>query len=151
MAALATPKPPSAPAVAAGARPCASVDHSAEIALVAAVALAAFGHLMIKYGLNTAAISGKASLVARLQTYLFVPYIFSGLAIYGCGTLLWIVAVAKRDVSYLYPVTALNYVLITIGGMWLFNEAVSPSRWLGILTVMCGVALMHASAAGRKP
>jgi multidrug transporter EmrE-like cation transporter len=119
--------------------------------LIASVLLAACGHLMIKHGLNTVPAFSQTSLAARILEYLLTPWVIAGLAVYGVGTLLWIVVASKRDISYLYPITALNYVLITVGGMWLFGEAVSARRWLGILVVMTGVAALQISGGERKP
>jgi drug/metabolite transporter (DMT)-like permease len=123
---------------------------AAEGALVFSVLFASCGHLLIKYGLNSVALPSHASLFLRLQAYFLAPLVLLGLMIYGLGTVLWIVAVSKRDISYLYPVTSLNYVIVTLCGMTLFGEPVSSGRWIGIAVVMVGVVLMHASAGGRR-
>jgi multidrug transporter EmrE-like cation transporter len=125
-------------------------DRRIGMDLIAAVLLAASGHLLIKYGLNSAVAPAGASLAGRILGYILMPRVAMGLAVYGVGTLLWIAAVSKRDISYLYPITALNYVLITLGGMWLFGEPVSLRRWLGILIVMAGVWVLQASSGARK-
>lgn len=124
--------------------------HSADIALVAAVLLAACGHLLIKYGLKTSAGPRELTGLARIVALMFSARVLTGLAVYGVGTVLWVAVVAKRPISYLYPVTAMNYVLITLGGMWFFGEAVSAARWLGIAVVIFGVVLMQTSVE-RKP
>lgn len=150
MSTLAPSKVPSDFPAGAGIRNRTGTDHGAEIALVASVLLAACGHLLIKAGLNGVILPAGDSLLPKLLRYLLAPRVFFGLAVYGSGTLLWIVAVAKRDISYLFPVTAMNFVLISLGGMWFFGETVSTGRWIGILVVMLGVALMQASATGQK-
>ena len=143
--------PPRIPSRPPAVGPSAGAAMTAEIALIAAVLLAACGHILIKHGLNTMPALAQASIAERLLAYLLTPLVIGGLAVYGTGTLLWIVAVAKRDISYLFPVTSLNYVVITLAGMWLFGEPVSFKRWIGILIVMLGVAsLMRSSAVERK-
>ena len=127
-----------------------SVIQRAGVDLICAVLLAACGHLLIKSGLNAAPVIGHTPLVERILAYLLMPRVILGLAVYGLGTLLWIAVVSKRDISYLYPITALNYVLITMGGTWLFGEPVSWRRWLGIAVVMTGVAVLQASGGGKK-
>jgi drug/metabolite transporter (DMT)-like permease len=117
-------------------------------ALIFAVLLAGGGHLLIKHGLAGIA-PGQAPLAERLLQYFLAPFVVLGLAVYGAGTLLWILVVSKREISYLYPITALNYVLIGVGGMLLFDEPVSLMRWAGILVVVLGVALMQTSAEDR--
>ena len=123
---------------------------STELALIAAILLAACGHLMIKYGLNSLPAVHDQALLRRLLGYAASPGLLAGLAVYGTGTLLWIAAVSKRDISYLYPISAVNYVILTVAGIWLFGEAVSPLRWLGIVTVMVGVAVLQTTSGRRK-
>jgi uncharacterized membrane protein len=145
MASVAHPKP-TAEACAAG---TVRAD-SAGLVLIAAVLLAACGHLMIKYGLNAAPASPGQGLQNRVLGYLLSPGVLLGLSVYGAGTLLWIVAVSKQDISYLFPISAVNYVLLTIAGTWLFHEPVSPLRWVGIVVVMIGVALLQTTARKGK-
>lgn len=128
----------------------ASEARQVGIELTGAVLMAACGHLLIKYGLNTALAVTHTSVAVRILSYLLMPRVIFGLAVYGIGTLLWIAVVSKRDISYLYPITALNYVLITLGGMWLFGELVSWRRWMGIAVVITGVAVLQTSSGEKK-
>ena len=41
------------------------------------------------------------------------------------GGLLWIVAMSKFELSFLYPFLSINYVLVIVGSQWLLGEAVS--------------------------
>ena len=117
-----------------------------------AIALAACGHLLIKQGLISAAHSAAvATLADKVSLYLFHSALPIGLAIYGIGTLLWIRAVASKNISFLYPLTALNYVIVSIGGKVFFNERISFGRWTGIAVVVLGVAMLHRSAREDQP
>jgi len=122
----------------------------AEMAVLGSVLLATTGHLMIKAGLIVAArvITLQASTLSRLVHYFSQPWVLLGLAIYGIGTALWVFAVSKRDISHVFPITALNYVLIILGGKFLFSEIIPLRRWLGVAVVIIGVAMMQS--AGRK-
>jgi len=64
---------------------------------------------------------------------------------------LWIRAVASRNISFLYPLTALNYVIVTVGARIFFNERISFGRWTGITVVVLGVAMLHRSAREDQP
>ncbi len=110
----------------------------AEWLVLASVALASAGQLMIKLGLNHHASAGSAPLHGMLPT-------LCGLLVYALGTLLWIEAVRKRDISYLYPLSAINYTLVALGGMLFLGEAVSAGRWIGIAVITLGVGLMVSS------
>ena len=47
-----------------------------------------------------------------------------------------------ENVSFVIPVTALSYVAGALGGKVLLGERVTPMRWLGVLLVCLGVALV---------
>ena len=119
-------------------------NRVAEAAVLGSVLFAAAGHLLIKSGLNTlTTASAHAGLAPRLLGYMLHPAVISGLAIYAIGTAMWVFAVSRRDISYLVPFSALNYVVVALGGVWLFRERIPSTRWLGILVVFAGVWLMQ--------
>lgn len=119
-------------------------NRMAEVAVLGSVLFAATGHLLIKSGLNTLQASGVPSgLIPRLLSYLLQPAVTGGLAIYAIGTVMWVFAVSRRDISYLFPLSAMNYVVVALGGTWLFGEHIPSMRWLGILVVFAGVWLMQ--------
>lgn len=47
-----------------------------------------------------------------------------------------------ENVSFVIPVTALSYVAGALGGKFLLGERVTPMRWMGVLLVCLGVALV---------
>jgi drug/metabolite transporter (DMT)-like permease len=126
--------------------------HQAEWAVFGAILFAVAGHLLIKFGLNAVAKTAvmNENLVHRLLRYVLQPAVFFGLGIYAVGTLLWVLAVSKREISYLFPLSAMNYVLVAIGGMVLFGEAIPAGRWAGILVVVSGVVLMQWWGRGES-
>ena len=118
-----------------------------QLAALGAILLASTGHLVIKLGLIAAGHEASpAGGRARIIETLFQPAVIGGLAIYGIGTLLWISAVARKNISFLYPLTALNYVIVSVGGKLWFGETISPARWTGIAIVVLGVALLQVSS-----
>lgn len=126
-----------------------STDSSLwQFAALGTVLLASCGHLLIKLGLTSVHGGAGAGLAGKIALYLAQPAVVAGLAIYGLGTLIWIYAVSQRNISFLYPLTALNYVIVTLGGWYWFEETIRPGRWLGIAVVVAGVALLQLSARG---
>ncbi|MGI8770905.1 MAG: hypothetical protein ACR2JE_05675 [Acidobacteriaceae bacterium] len=112
----------------------------AEWLVLGSVALASTGQLMIKLGLNH-----HASITNHFRALHGMLPTLGGLMIYALGTLLWIEAVRKRDISYLYPLSAINYTLVALGGMFFLGETVSSARWVGIAVITLGVGLMVSS------
>jgi drug/metabolite transporter (DMT)-like permease len=128
----------------------AGVAHRAalpwQVAALGAILLASTGHLLIKLGLIAAVQTPAGSALEHMVHTLLQPAVFFGLGIYGIGTLLWMSAVSRRNISFLYPLTALNYVIVSVGGHIWFGEKISAGRWLGIAIVVLGVALLQLSS-----
>ena len=71
-----------------------------------------------------------------------VPWFWIGITLMAAGffSLLGMLSVAKA--SFVFPATALSYAVGTLGGRWFLGERVTPQRWLGVLLVCIGVALV---------
>ncbi len=115
-----------------------------------AVLLGSAGHLLIKLGLTIAATRPATGILIRVGHYLTQPWVIAGLGIYAAGTVLWVYAVSQRHISFLYPLTALTYAVVAVGGKFMFGEAVPPVRWAGIGVVVVGVAMLQLSNDGIK-
>jgi uncharacterized membrane protein len=54
------------------------------------------------------------------------------------------------DLSFVLPVTASGYVVTAILGKLFLNEAVSISRWVGVVIIAFGVVLVAETRADTK-
>ena len=68
--------------------------------------------------------------------------IVGGLALYGCGTVLWILCLTRLELSFAYPVSTVQYLLVFLAAWWLLGEQIPPLRWLGMLVIVAGVLVM---------
>ncbi|MFH1398643.1 MAG: 4-amino-4-deoxy-L-arabinose-phospho-UDP flippase [Candidatus Woesearchaeota archaeon] len=68
--------------------------------------------------------------------------LFLGLALYGISTVLLLIAFRGGELSVLYPLIALSYVWVALILPWFTNEAMNQTKWLGILSIIIGVALI---------
>jgi len=73
------------------------------------------------------------------------PYVVIGLTIYVCGTVFWLAALSRVDLSYAYPFASLSYVLMLAASWMLFNENITPVRLIGTMIVGLGVLLISRS------
>jgi|SRR6266568_2308321 len=119
----------------------------AEWLVVGSVILAAAGQLLIKAALTHLV---TASVPAGMLHTLLSPGILTGLFIYGLGTLVWVRAVSMESISYLYPLSALNYAIVALGGHLLFGEIIRPGRWLGIAVMTFGIYLLTRAVARER-
>jgi drug/metabolite transporter (DMT)-like permease len=72
-------------------------------------------------------------------------YVLLGLTCYGLGFLVWLIVLAKAEVSYAYPLISLGYVFTAVLAWLLFNEAMTDIRIAGILLICIGVYLIARS------
>ena len=113
------------------------------IAFAASAVFVVAGHLMIKAGLNalTPSVHG-ASLAARMLHAILQPQVVGGLLVYGMGTVCWMRTVSKTEISFIYPLSSINYVLVVAASTVFFQEVISPKRAAGVLTIVLGMILM---------
>jgi len=52
---------------------------------------------------------------------------------------------SKSDISFLWPLTALSFVMTTLAAVFFLGEQVSAVRWAGVILIMIGTALISYS------
>jgi multidrug transporter EmrE-like cation transporter len=72
--------------------------------------------------------------------------ILGGLICYVVSVVVWIMALSRVEVSVAYPMLSLGYVVNAALAWWLFGEAVTPMRMIGIAVIIVGVYLVARSA-----
>jgi multidrug transporter EmrE-like cation transporter len=55
-----------------------------------------------------------------------------------------LVLLSWKAISFVIPASALSYVVGTLGAKYILREDVSPARWIGVVLVCAGVALVAA-------
>jgi len=111
------------------------------------VALNVVGQLSLKFGMSK---MGNFSLSLPTITSVFLraavnPYIILGVFCYGMGFLVWLIVLAKAEVSYAYPMISLGYVFTAILAYHLLGEHVTVTRFVGILITCLGVFIIARS------
>jgi len=115
--------------------------------LLAGVLLNAGAQLMLKAGTN---VLGVVTLTADNWTAQFgrmalEPHIVGGLACYAVSVVVWIIGLSRVPVSIAYPLLSLGYVVNAVAAHYLFGEAVTLQRWVGIGFIVVGVWLVARS------
>jgi multidrug transporter EmrE-like cation transporter len=75
----------------------------------------------------------------------FAPLVILGLALYATSTLLWLLVLAKADVSYAYPFVSLGFVVITLYAHFAMTEPLSAMKMGGIALITVGVICVARS------
>jgi len=102
------------------------------------VLLLTSGQVLWKKGLIQA---GGISLQNAWQV-IFSPLILVGLALYVIATVIWFIVLSRADLSYVYPMQSIAYVIGVLAAWLIFSEVIPPTRWIGVLVIITGVALV---------
>lgn len=104
------------------------------------------GQICFKTGMNRAteksigpeSISSPETLVHIITN----KYIILGMILYAFALVLWLIAMSSLDVSYMYPLLSLGYVLTGILAFLFLNENITLIRWIGVITIVVGCFLV---------
>jgi len=99
---------------------------------------------MIKAGLNGAsAMRHGTGVLPQVLHLLGQPETIAGLAIYLFGTGCWMIAVSQKEISFLYPLSSINYVLVVAASGLFLSESISLRRGEGIVLIVLGMFLLN--------
>lgn len=108
-----------------------------------AALLSAIGHLFLSKGMR---VSGDVGLWNLARAALANPWVISGVVLQAAFFGIYLYCLSAADLSFVLPLTAADYILITLAAWWLLGEHVNAARWIGTFLVSVGVALITASA-----
>jgi len=100
--------------------------------LTGAAFSAAIGQLLFRVGAK-----GNQT----LGEFINMPIIL-GLGFYALGTAVWIYALSQQKLVDVYAFTALTFVLVYLGGVWLLKEPIDTSTMIGVCFVLLGLYLI---------
>ncbi|HUB29834.1 MAG TPA: EamA family transporter [Terracidiphilus sp.] len=104
-----------------------------------------FGELCISRGMKRVgepASFHPVELVKVARRALFQPWMWIGVGLMALGFFALLGTLARFNVSFVVPVTALSYVVGALGGVVFLHEHVSLRRWIGAALVAIGVTLV---------
>jgi len=71
-----------------------------------------------------------------------VPWMWIGVSMMAVAFFSLLAVLSIENVSFVVPVTALNYAAGALGGKFFLGERVTARRWAGVLIVCIGVTLV---------
>lgn len=108
------------------------------------IALNILGQTALKSGVNKlGALSMDFSSMFKAFTSVQV---WTGLFLYFCSSIFWILALSRKDLSYAYPLLSLGYLAILVVSWFILKENVTTLRIFGVVLISLGVFLVVKSA-----
>jgi len=139
-----------------------STDRQKRMALwmvIAFTLLASVAQIFIKTGANALNKVPAGSVTAlalgsmhfQISTTVFAAItsipLMGGLALYGVGAVMMVLALQHGELSVLYPVISLSYVWVAILSVLIFHEHMNAFRVAGIAVIIGGVAILGRSGS----
>ena len=112
--------------------------------LITASVLTITGEVLLKLGMN--AVSQRVGAFSLAPDVLWTTFtdwrVILGFGLVFGGSLFWLGVISRVNLSFAYPLLALNYVLILIPSRFLLGETITPLKLLGAVIVVIGVIII---------
>jgi drug/metabolite transporter (DMT)-like permease len=125
------------------------VQKKTYVLLAATILFNSIGNVLLSNGMKQVGEISEFSLRVLISSFLKV---FTNGSIWlGVLSLLlffvsYLLLLSWADLSYVLPVSAIGYALVALLGYLLLDEVVTPARWIGVLFICGGVALVSGTA-----
>ena len=115
--------------------------------LLTGVLLNAAAQLLLKAGTNVLGVITltRANWLEMAWKMATQQFFVLGVACYVASLVVWILGLSRVPVSIAYPMLSIGYIVNAIAAHYLFGEAVTTTRWLGIGFIVLGVWLVAKS------
>ncbi len=109
--------------------------------ILAAIILAALGQIFWKLGMGKIGSIdsyGFDSILKLLKN----AYVDLGIFLYAASTIFWLVALSKKDLSYVYPFIAGTYILVLLASHFMLGEKFGAYKFIGAAIVLLGLLII---------
>jgi multidrug transporter EmrE-like cation transporter len=93
-------------------------------------------HQVAKYGALPEDMFEKLKFVFNL---FLNPFIISGFLSALIASMFWMAAMTKLQLSHAYPFMSLSFVFVFFLSIWLFGEAFTPGKLIGLILIVLGL------------
>ena len=116
----------------------------AAILLIICIFFGALGQIFMKNGMSHI---GEINNIADLFNFSFILdmlqswQVIIGLLLYAIAAFLWLGALSTLNVSFMYPLLSLGYIITAILAFAFLKEDITLLRWVGIIVIVIGCFL----------
>jgi uncharacterized membrane protein len=115
------------------------------VVMFVAVVLGSLGDVSLSKGMKWIGAAHFENVYQAALSALTNLYIVAGVGLLIGFLLLYLASLSWEDLSFVLPLTAADYVLVTLLAHFLLHEDVSPLRWAGSVLVAAGIGLVARS------
>lgn len=97
---------------------------------------------IVKYGAFPNALYDKLFFLIKV---FFDPFVLSGFFSAFIASLFWMAAMTKFELSFAYPFMSASFILVFLLSVFLFHEAVTWNKIIGLLVIGIGIFITSRS------
>lgn len=112
------------------------------IFLALTVILLSAGQVLVKAGIQKAAMPVSENFFGRLFPLLLQPLVLGGLLATATSTAFYFTVLSEINLSIAYPFISFSYVVVLILSSIIFGEHISITQIIGIFLILLGVLFM---------
>ena len=129
------------------------------VILIIAFTFEAFGVIVLKRGLDQigpryteskAAMPVWKNVLKLVGDWFTNKDVLLGLLLETIFFILLQYLLAQRDVSFVWPLTAVSFIMTTLAAKFFLGEQVSAVRWTGVLLIVIGAAFISFSERSKE-
>jgi len=106
------------------------------------------GQILYKKSANRAQapdLRSPASYFKYVKELLSARTIWLGLSCVSIGLVVWLMALAQADLSFVFPIDSMQYILALVAAHFFLGEKINPPKLIGTLLIVGGIILVAMS------
>ena len=114
--------------------------------ILATIAFTVLGQLLLKWRMDQvgAMPPGFYGSLRFLFGLLLDPMVVSSFVAAFLASLAWMAAMTRFELSYAYPFTSLNFVIVLVLSVWLLGETLTLNKMIGVALIVTGTLVASA-------
>lgn len=111
------------------------------------ISLTVYGQVILKHQVGQVTFPPDGpQMIWFLVKFSLRPLVFSGLLAAVVAAFSWMAALSKFELSYAYPFTSLNFVLVVTISVLVFGETWDAYKFSGLALILLGVVVLGMSS-----
>jgi drug/metabolite transporter (DMT)-like permease len=122
-----------------------NIAASTFIFILVSVGMSAVAQVLLKTGMSKGEIGLSLAQQHWTSSVMLVatnPWVIGGLVMYFLSAAVWLLVLARVQLSFAYPFVGLGFILTMFLGWWLMGDSIGLQRVAGTVLIAVGVVLI---------
>ncbi len=123
----------------------ANMSSTLILLILCSVLLSSIAQIVLKTGMSSPNVLASIQLGDNIATFKSICtnlYVIGGLTLYFASAAVWLLVLARVDVSFAYPFVGLGFFVTILLAFFIKGEVLSTAKVIGTLCIALGVAIM---------